>query len=308
MIATIVPANRPEIDASSLLAPYTRQRIEIRLDPRLRAVDLAAEASRIALVLHGFARLERPPAHFAMIGPGSGVEAIGAGHIFRNLRRITVIDRDPAILAQAATNIRANIGAAIEVEAQSRNIWAPLARASLAADLLYADLSNLPVTDAVSGRTAVDPPIGRNASTVMLKRHLLGLQCCFLRRVLAALRPGGSVLVLLGGRVDDDLFEILAAASGVRLEEVVCGLLQQSDAWNVVGAHAAAEAESTVAFDFYDFEAARHALPNDRSLSGPDLRAALAPWRLSASTAASELCCGMKIGHTAHLMKASAIE
>jgi hypothetical protein len=307
MSATLPPADRPKIDASLLLAPHTRQRIEIRLAPPLRAANLAAEASRIALVLHGFARLERSPAHFAMIGPGSGIEAIGAGHIFRNLRRITVIDRDPAVLAQAASNIRANIDAAIEVEAHARNIWAPLARAGLEADLLYADLSNLPCTVAASAHIAHDPPIGRNASTVMLNRYLLGLQCRFLRRVLAALSPGGSVLVLLGGKVDDELFDILADACGVRLEEVVCGLLQQSDAWTVVGAHAAAEAETGVAFDFYDFEAARRSLPDDRSLSGPALRQALAPWRLSARTASSELRFGLKIGQIVRLMEASAI-
>jgi|HubBroStandDraft_1064217.scaffolds.fasta_scaffold00020_13 hypothetical protein len=310
------PSCTPGVDVSFLFAPYTASRISIGLDPRLHEIKCGAEALRIREVFRGFAMLDRefgtngtPPESFAMIGPGSGIEAIGAGHIFTRLRRITVVDRDRTLLEQAAANIRGNIDGGIEVEAQRRDLWAPVSTsARRTSDILYANLSNVPFTaapGAIIDRLAPCPPVGQVAEAEVLDFHLLHLHYRFLRWMSGALTPGGCALLMFGGRVDCAIFDHLAAAASVRLEEVVCALKQQTDAWNVVSAHAAAETEHGVEFDFYDYEAARRGVPRSGALSGAGLRTALAPWRLSARAALGELRFGLKIGHTIQLLKAT---
>jgi hypothetical protein len=305
-------------DASALFEPYTERRIRLRLDPRLAElqVDAEAEAQRVGQVFRGFAAVGRAlaargraPWSFGMIGPGSGVEAIGAAHIFRSLRHVTVTDRDPLILAEAASNIRRHVDATVDVTSQEGNIYAPFATVRRRVDLFYANLTNVPFTaapDAVVDRFAYSPPIARTAHDELLNTYRLGLQYHFLSSATAALTERGGVMVLLGGRFPYGVFSRLADAVGLRFEEILCGLQRQTDARNVLNGCATAELQGEE-FDFYDFDAARLCLSRRGLLAGAALKSVLTPYRLSARAALRAFEAGKSIGYTLHFMLATPI-
>jgi hypothetical protein len=307
----IIPTE--DLDVSALLTPYVQRKVHIRPDFWRRRVGFGADAARIKRILCGFAILDeqlrvadRPRRSFAMVGAVGGVEAIGAAHIFKDLDSITVTDPYPASRMQAAANIRDNIDPAITVDALAGAVHAPLALAGRTVDVIYANLLDGPMaapTQAV-GENAAYPSVAGSGNDKMLNGYLLGLPYRFLRSVRGALTPGGMALVLLGGRFYYGLFDRLAAAAGVRFEEVVSGLERQIDETNIVSAYAVAEGEDVV-FDFYDFEKARQSLHGDEHLPGGLLESVLAPWRLSAREARRAIRAGTAIGHTYHLMKAT---
>ena len=315
MAVIVPPVDITETDVSSLFQPYTERRICIGLGPRLYEIRLAAEAERVRRVFQGFARLAgdlaasgRKPSSFAMIGAGSGVEAIGAAHIFTTLRHITITDRDPAILAQAAANLAGNVPPRIGLQAVGGHIHAPLAAASgRRVDILYANFANVPFSDspeAVIDRRSYCPRIAGTAHDDLLNRCQLAAPWRLLSAARTVLNPGGFALVLLGGRFDFSVFERLADAAHVRFEEIICGLKRQIDGDNVLSGYAAAETPGQT-FDFYDFDRARRGLRGQDPRPGPVLAAVLAPWRLSACEALRSFRAGASIGHTYHLLQAT---
>jgi hypothetical protein len=303
-------------DASALFEPYTERRVRLRLDPRLAGLRLGAETARVELVLRGFAAVARrlaaqgkSPWSFGMIGPGSGAEAIGAAHVFRSLRHITVTDRDPLILAEAASNIRRHVDAGIDVTSHDGNIFAPLATVGRRVDLLYANLLNIPFTaapEAVIDRCAYCPPVARTAHDELLNTYRLGLHFFFLRAAPAALTERGVVLASLGGRFPYGVFNRLAEAAGMRFEEISSALQLQTDADNVLNGCASAEIRGEE-FDFYEYDGASACLAGRGACSGAALKSLLTPYRLSAQAALRAHLAGRSVGHTAHLMLATPI-
>ena len=304
-----------ETDVSSLFGPYTERRIKLRLDGRLKKISLEEEAERVQQVFRGFAIVDRQlaaarcsPASFAMIGAGSGIEAIGAAQIFRNLGRLTVIDGNAAILDQAAANIRRNIDAQIEFESGCMEIRFHALQAwesHQPVDIIYANLLDIHHTislEAFGSRGIGCPPVGKTRDDGLLNGYLLARQYYFLRWAWQALTPDGCSLVLLGARFAHGLFDYLAAAAGVWLEVVASGLKRQTDPATVLAAYAAAEKDH-IEFDFYDYEKARNDPNVTGDAPGSELSAVLAPWRLSAREALREFRDGASIGHIFHLMK-----
>jgi hypothetical protein len=303
-------------DASALFEPYTERRVRLRLDPRLAELRLDAETDRVRLVLRAFALLNqvlaaqgKSPWSFGMIGPGSGVEVIGAAHIFRSLRRITIADRDPLILVEAASNIRRHVDATVDVTALDGNIYAPLADAGRRVDLLYANLANVPFSaapDAVIDQAAYCPPVARTAHDELLNTYRLGLPFQFLRSALTALTARGAALLVLGGRFPYGVFPRLAEAAGFRFDEILCGLQRQTDTRNVLTSCAAAELQGEE-FDFYDFDGASAGLSARALLGGAALKSLLTPYRLSARAALRGYPAGRSIGYTLHVILATPI-
>jgi methylase of polypeptide subunit release factors len=300
-----------EADVSFLLAPYTDRKISIRLDRRMYSIKQEAEANWVWHAFRGFAKLEqqlagRSPQSFAAIGTGSGLDAIGAAHIFPALRRVIVTDVEEPLVRLAAANVRANVGDHIRVDALAGDVCQPLVESGLTVDLIYANLPNIPVgrDAAIIDHGTFYRPGEDGTGDALLDHYLLGLQHHFLRSARRALRPDGVALLMIGGRFPYRIFDRLAAAAGFAFDEVLCYFKRQTEAENVVSGYAVAEAAG-IEFDFYDFDAARATLRGGEQLSGRALKAAIEPWRLSARGALEHLRAGREIGHTLHFLKAT---
>jgi hypothetical protein len=322
MAEIVPPIDHPEtarqglipLDLSALFWPYTPRRVQLQLNPRLAHLEHETETVRVRHVLRGFVLgnliLEAhglTPASFAIIGPGSGAEAIGAAHIFPAVCRLVLRDRDALILAGAAVNVRRHVRESINVISQAGNIYAPLALAERPVDLLFANFSDIPFTDApeaVADRGAYWPPVTRTDHDSALNLWRLAFAYGFLRSAPATLTPQGSALILLGGRFPYGVFDRLAEAAGLHFQELRSWLQPQADPGNVLAGFAAAETAGAPDFDFYDVGQAEPVIAG-RILHGEELKAALAPYRLSASAALKAFRGGRMIGYTAHLMLAT---
>jgi methylase of polypeptide subunit release factors len=301
-----------ESDVSFLLSPYTKQRVAVRLDPRMYSVKFEVEDNWVWHAFRGFAliaaKLEANgvrPETFAAVGSGSGIDAIGAANIFPSLKRIIVTDVEKTLARQAAANVRANVRSNLRVQGLAGDVCRPIAAASI--DVLYTNLPNIPV--AVADDTIIDhgsfyrpgPDLVTDDS---LASYLLGLQYRFMLSAPKVLSRDGFALMMIGGRFPYAVFDQLARAAGFSFEEVLCCFKRQTEAENVVPSYAAAEKNGTE-FDFYDFEAARKTLRGGEQLSGRQLKEALRPWRMSARDAEVQRRAGRAIGHTLHFMKAT---
>jgi hypothetical protein len=301
-------------DLSHVVRRYTPHRVALRLDPRLAHLHEDAEIDRVRHVLRGFEIADLlqlaqdcQPSSFGMIGPAAGAEAIGAAHIFGRIRRIVLTDRDPLLLAEAASNIRRHVPREIRVVCDEGHIYAPLAATAERVDLLYANLADIPFTaaaEAVIEYMAYCPSVLRTAHDALLNACELGVAYCFLSAAPAALTARGAALVLLGGRFPLAVFHRLADAAGMRIVEVQAWLQRQADARHVLAGFAAAETGAQ-AFDFYDFDTAQALLPRRAGPHGDALKRLLAPCRLSAGAALAAFHAGRAIGYTAHLLLAT---
>jgi methylase of polypeptide subunit release factors len=256
-------------DVSFLLQPYTPHSIKVLLDRRMYAVQSEAEANWVWHAFRGFALTEKKlaarcfrPHSFAAVGSGSGIDAIGAAHIFPTLRRIVVTDVEAAFVGVAAANVQANVRDDIKVEGLAGDLCEPLVEAGGLYDVIYTNLPNIPL--AVAADDIIDygtfyRPDDAPAADLLLGSYLLGLQHRFLLSARQVLSPRGCALMMIGGRFPYRLFDRLARTAGFALEEVLCCFKLQTEAENVVSGYAAHETDE-VAFDFYDFDAARATL------------------------------------------------
>jgi len=301
-------------DVSFLLQPYAQHSIRVLLDRGMYSVKSDLEANWVWHAFHGFALVERQltaagmrPQSFAAIGSGSGIDAIGAAHIFPTLKRVIVTDVEAAFVGVAAANVQANVRDEIKVTGVAGDVCQPLAEAGGDVDVIYTNLPNIPVAvhdeDIIDHGTFYRP--GEDApEDEMLERYLLGLQYRGLTSARPVLSPRGCLLMMIGGRFPYALFDRLARAAGFTFEEVLCRFKLQTEAENVVSGYAAHETDGTE-FDFYDFDAARATLRGGEQLNGRQLKRALEPWRMSAREAQRQLRRGRPIGHTLHMLKAT---
>jgi hypothetical protein len=292
------------------LAP--KQPVRIGLDPRINEVAFAAQRERHRRVAFALTALGREmadadrPRTLGMIGAGHGVEAIAVAEALPGLERIILAERDPAILVQAAANIRDNVRTTISVDQRHRpiDLLNPLAAIGEAVDILFLDLTDAPHTarpGAVVAQGTTCPPIEGTKFDALLNGYLLALPCQFLRAARHALKPDGFTLLLLGSRFYVRLLDVLAQAGRVDLFDVICGLEQQDDAANVLSAYVAAEADG-IGFDFYEFD-----LGGDRSrdpITRDSLESFLTAPRISAHTALRQFKTHKPVGYTYFLFRA----
>lgn len=309
----IIETRPPSADVSFLFADYTRKSISIRFHPKMYPIEREVEANWVWHAFRGMARLNktletegRPPQSFAAVGTGSGVDAIGAGLVFPHLESIAVTDIEESVLAQALENVRLNVPAVVSVTGCAGDLCAPLYALGQRFDLIYSNLPNLPVaklSDAIDHNTcytdhgeALDPK---------LDAYLLGFQHLFLRSAAPALSEGGSALLMIGGRFPYEMFRRLAELSGYAFEELLCCLRLETDLSTTIDAYAAHEGE--IEFDYYLYDESQRALEGKGELRGEELKAVLAPYRLSARDAGLAGTQGRRIGHTLHMIRATRI-
>jgi hypothetical protein len=300
-------------DVSFLFSDYTKEHVAIRFHPMMYPVESDVEANWVWHAFRGMARLNkmleaegRPLRSFAAVGTGSGVDAIGAGFIFPRLQSIAVTDIEEGVLAQALKNVRTNVPAAISVSGGVGDLCVPLHALGQSFDAIYANLPNLPVatlnasidynTCYTDRGEALDPK---------LDAYLLGFQHMFLRSAAPVLSEGGGALLMIGGRFPYEMFNCLAELSGYAFEELLCCLRLETDLSTTIDAYAAHEGE--IEFDYYLYDESRRALEGKGELHGEELKALLAPYRLSARDAGIAGARGERIGHTLHMMRATRI-
>ncbi len=138
-------------------------------------------------------------------------------------------------------------------------------------------------------------------------RYLLRLQNAFLRDAYAALSPGGSVIINLGGRVPVSLVKEMFVAAGYQYQELFAMLKVQLQPEWVLGGYARAEKKYHVVFDLYRFDAARkkfEVLLRDKNISTLELKKILKPFHVSATEGLKRLVYGHeRIGHIVQVIR-----
>ncbi len=227
---------------------------------------------------------------FVAIGTGQGVDAVGAYHILRP-QRMVVSDIHPAVLPIAQHNILNNTRRSLKLAAYAGNLCQPLREHGIVADVIYANLPNIPFDGTGS------PYSGQLTSTffsaewiskpdVAIEKNLLSLQSAFLREAYRSLNTGGSVVLNLGGRVPISVVKKIFESAGFEYQELYATLKVQSQPEWVLGGYARAEKRYGTAFDFYRFDAAQKQLARQqagKSISAEELKKILKPFHISAT-------------------------
>jgi hypothetical protein len=302
----------PLVDVGFLFAEHSERPVSIRVHPKMYSIERDVEANWVWHAFRGMARLkqtlqneDRLPTSFAAIGTGTGVDAIGASLIFPSLKIIAVTDIEPGVLEQGLDNVRSNVPAGVSVNGFAGDLCYPLYPLHQRFDLIYSNLPNLPVASWKSGAIDFNTCyIERDGVQVdpTLDAYLLGFQYMFLRSALPVLSSQGSALLMIGGRFPYEVFKRLADLSGYVFEELLCCLRLETDLATTIDAYAAHEGE--VELDYYLYDEARRLLDGKLELPGEELKALLAPYRVSARGARSAASEGHRIGHTLHMIRA----
>lgn len=248
---------------------------------------------------------------FVTIGSGQGLDAIGAHHLLQPTK-IVLTDVHPAVIPIAKHNYLKNIKNKTDLEAYDGNLCEPLRQHNIIADIIYANLPNIPFD-------GPDPPLtGQLSSTffsqqwvkpcsLILKRYLLNLQNTFLSEAYASLTPGGSVVLNLGGRVPLWLIKKMFKDNGFQYEELFNMLKVQSQPEWVLGGYARAEEKYRVTFDFYRLDAAFNNYGEkltNKNLSASKFKKMLRPYRISATAGLKLLVYKHeRIGHLVQIIR-----
>ena len=242
------------------------------------------------LAFKNYAKQRNSVGTFATIGTGCGVDAIGANE-FLKPRHIIITDVHPEVLPIAEQNLRRNIPTQVMVTALLGDLCAPLIERGLKADLIYANIPNIPSEDSelvYSGRKSATffEAGGIKACPDIFQKNLLAHQYLFLRQASDALNNGGEVIIAIGGRVPYTILERLFAENGFVPREMAAIFKLQTEPYDVLPGYANAE-KNGIEFDFYRFEPAQKIWQklDHESLSGTQIKETLKEHRLSATEA-----------------------
>ncbi len=191
------------------------------------------------------------------------------------------------------------------------NLCEPLIEGDIKADLIYANLPNIPLDGSGSAMG------GQLTSTFFdvnwiekcprnLEQYLLGLQNAFLQSAYGSLSPNGSVIVNLGGRVPVEIIKNMFLNNGFEYQELFSMFKIQTQPEWVLGGYARAEEKYKVVFDFYRYDLAfqklRKQLENKNILS-IELKKILKPFRVSATEGLKKFVYDKeRIGHVVQII------
>ncbi len=248
---------------------------------------------------------------FASIGTGQGIDAIGAYHIFHP-KKIIITDIHPEVIPIAKNNFLKNTDHKTNFVAYVGNLCDPLSKNKIVADIIYANLPNIPFEGVGSNfggqltSTFFNEQWINNKSRI-LEKYLLSLQNAFLYSAWPNLSPRGSVIVNLGGRIPLQLIKKMFTDAGFKYEELFNTLKIQSQPEWVLGGYARAEEKYKVTFDFYRFDAAKSKYGKKlekENLSANKLKKMLRPFRISATEGLKLLIYRQEtIGHLVQIIR-----
>lgn len=265
-----------------------------------------------------FEREQRDVSGVGVVGICSGVEGIAVAHIFgQGLKRLIVTDIDQGILNGTVANIQsATEHLSYDLVPLVGLFCEPIEAAGYTVDFVHANIPNLPTTgeeDLSKGdeKGSFAPPQYYEKYNPPKKfiKWALAAQYAYLQSAKKVLKPGGSVIAELGGRVPFELVEELFDSCGLRVQEVIIGFKEQTEAIiNFKGYHHN-EVEHGVQFEYYLYDELKKlfekqglANPN-YDISGKQLKTLLKPYKLNAGQAIEAYKKGIKIGHLVHLLR-----
>lgn len=230
--------------------------------PQTYELDPKPENNWLFAAFRGFQNLRileptRQIRTFATIGTGPGLDAIGA-HMILDPEHVIATDIVDAIVDVARGNILRHIPSKTQVTTLTGDLCAPLRKAQLTADLMYANLPLLPMTaetadHAMASSTFVSDQAFHRAPEVY--RHWrLAMMYVFLHDARSSLSPGGSVAINIGGRVPDVLLRQLFTECRYSYRELFTMLKIQSQPEQVLPGFTKAERDHRVQFDFYSMK------------------------------------------------------
>lgn len=227
---------------------------------------------------------------FATIGTGSGMDSIGIFELFAP-SKIYQVDIHPNVPELAHMNAKSIIGDGAKIETYLGDLCSPLIERGVKVDLVYANIPNVPSAEPIwDKKVSASQFTTRDVEDCpeIFQKWLLVLQYLFLKQAKLILNPGGVVVDAIGSRVPHHLLEDLYKTNGYVVSELVSVYKMQSEPEDALAGYAKDEAEHGIEFDFYDHELA-WPFWNDqlvsKSLSSPELKKALEPYRISATTA-----------------------
>ena len=282
----------------------------------------------------GFKHLNRilkreghPLSSMAIIGIGSGVEGILAGKISQPyLEELVITDIDDGVASGAFRNIKAVISPNIYVQPLKGSFCQPISETiclptskniyGLKVDLVYGNIPNLPALSDMDLSKGAEkgtfvPPQLYDCYNPPSKFKAWGLaaQYAFLQSAKSVLRPGGSIVTALGGRMPIKIVEELFEVCELEFEDVIVGFKEQTEAKIDFEGYHRLEKENGVSFEFYLYQEVIDFL-RDKGISNPSdgisgriLKSMLRPYMVSAGAALKLYERNIPVGHTVHLFR-----
>ncbi|MEJ0054059.1 MAG: hypothetical protein WDN10_05075 [bacterium] len=260
----------------------------------------------------------RQPERISIVGICSGVEAIAIARIFdQDVKELIVTDIDEGILEGTIYNLHHTItNKDLTITPVVGSFCEPIEKTGKKVEFVHGNIPNLPATgeeDLTKGaEKGTFLMVGTYEGYHPPEEFLgwaLGAQYAFLQSAKNILVEGGSIITELGGRMPLEEVRKLFAACGYRMEEVVVGFKEQTEALiDFEGYHRLEEAYGT-SFDFYRYTESKEALHQagienpSFQVSGEEVKKLLTPFKVSAGEAAELYHQGIPVGHTVHLFR-----
>lgn len=260
----------------------------------------------------------RNPEAIGIVGICSGVEAIAIARIFeKDVKELIVTDIDEWILQGTMYNLgRTVTNKDLVITPVVGSFCEPIEKAGKKVEFVHGNIPNLPATgeeDLTKGaEKGTFLMVGTYEGYHPPKEFLgwaLGAQYAFLQSAKPILVPGGSIITELGGRMPIAEIEKLFDACGFKLEEVIVGFKEQTEALIDFEGYHRLETEYGTSFEFYRYEEAKKALEQGGlenptfKVSGAVVKEMLSPYKVSAGEAINLYHQGAAVGHTVHLFR-----
>ncbi len=254
----------------------------------------------------------------AIVGIGSGVEAIALVHVFKDqLKRVIVTDIDAEILKGTIFNLTHSLeNSDITFFPLVGYFCEPLEKENMLVDFVHANIPNLPASDeedltkgAEKGTFLKSELYEKYRPPEKFIRWALAAQYAYLQSAKKLTREGGSILTELGGRIPLELVEQLFDACGLTLQEVLVGFKEQTEALIDFIGYSKIEKEFGVSFDFYLYKESKSILEEHKinnpttQTSGMNIKKLLEEYKISATKALELYKRGISIGHTVHVFR-----
>ncbi len=260
--------------------------------------------------------------NIAIVGIGSGVEGIVMLKVFGSeLRQLIITDVDEEVTEGAVQNLGAlpkehNVA----VFPLVGSFCEPIEQKGCTVDCVHGNIPNLPSTGeedlnqgAEKGTFLEEESFQKYNPPKKLIAYALGSQYAYLQSASRVLNSGGSVVTELGGRMPWDVIQELFDSCGLRMQEIVVGFKEQTEALiDFQGYHRIEKMFGSI-FEFYRYEESKKMLRSKGfenptwKMSGQEMKQLLAPYAVSAGEALELYSKGIAVGHTLHLLRGQKI-